>query len=221
MTTSDGKIDNYWLECNKGTKIQVFDTYDWEFKPEFDPDNKGARVPSPIVKLVGGNSTGGATLKAPKAGWGDQALGPIFAKLNELPPPDVSPTPGSNTNTTVPTNASSETQKPDEDKTNNTGAIIGGAVGGVCGLLLVGLALFCWKRSRQSQAQSSAELQGEDMRAELHGNTYPGQYNTPHELHAYEPQELSDTGTGFYVPKKEGPEEMVLVDDISPPPHPH
>ena len=65
QTTPEGDIDTFWLECNTGTKVHVFDTFDWEFKSEFDPSNKGSKDPPSIVKLVGGNSTGGATVSHP------------------------------------------------------------------------------------------------------------------------------------------------------------
>ena len=111
MTTTEGTIDTFWWECNKGTKVHVFDTYDWEFKPEFDPDNKGSGVPPLIVKLVGGSNIGGATLNQPKAGWDTIALGPLFSTRNQLPP---------DLKITHPTSLGSENSK--------KGPIIGGSI---------------------------------------------------------------------------------------------
>ena len=174
QTTPDGKIERFWLECNRGTKIHVFDTFDWEFKSEFDPNNKGSKVPPAIVKLVGGNSTGGATVTQPKAGWDNPSLGSIFAIRNE-PPTDVPTAPGTGQNTAQ----------------SKKGAIIGGVIGGFCVVALVVsvLIFFRKKRGESSPGESRAaelqeavhrvelqeivhrvELQGIDLRPELEDN---------------------------------------------------
>ena len=230
QTTTEGTIDKYWLECNKGTQVHVFDTYDWEFKPEFDPDNKGSQVPPPIVKLVGGNSTGGATLQKPKAGWDTPALGPIFLTRNELLPDLPTTSPG--LNFTSPTNLPSVSTSGGAKNTpkSNKGAIIGGVIGGICVVAFAvgALIFFLKKRQKSNQVESRVELQGADLSAELQGissyhhpgpyNHHPGPYNTPHELHAQVPHEMSAAGN--YIPMKpEGQEETILVDHISPPPH--
>lgn len=182
QTTTDGKTDNFWLECNKGTKVQVFDTYDWEFKPEFDPLNKGPKVPPTIVKLIGGNDTGGATLNQPEAGWDIPALGSIFLTRNQIPL-DLS-------NTTFHTSFPSGSTLGEAQNTAepNKGAIIGGVTGGICVIALtMGVLIFLKKRQRSSP-EPRAELQHTDLKVELQGNHYN---NTPHELHAYEPPEIA------------------------------
>ena len=193
MTTDQGKSDNHWLKCNEGTKVHVFDTYDWEFKSEFDPDNKESKVPLPIVGLVGGNNTGGATLKQPKAGWDDPALGPIFLKRNELLP-DTS----SSFNITFPTNLpSGETT----GETHNTAkinkvAIIGGVVGAISVVTLIcGALLFVWKK--QQTSESTPELPGHNSITEIPGHNpiteLPSDNPIPHELHTNGLQEIGDT----------------------------
>ena len=189
QTTTDGETDNFWLECNEGTKVRVFDTYDWEFKPEFDPHNKGPKVPPPIVKLVGGNDTGGATLNQPKAGWDSPALESIFLIRNQLP----SDLP----NTTFPTNLPSGSTSGETQNTTkpNKGAIIGGVIGGIFVIsLAVGVLIFFLKKSNQKEPRAElqhtnlkAELQGTPLRVELQGSYN----NTPHELHAYVPPEVA------------------------------
>ena len=200
MTIPSGSIDNWWLECNQDTKIRVFDTYDWEFKSEFDPNNKGSKVPPAIVKLIGGSDTGGATLHKPAAGWDNPALGPIFQIRNQLPPSDLStPTSGLN----------SETKKPAKP---NKGAIIGGVIGGICLVaFIVGvLIFFCRKKpQKHSQAQTGVELHGADFIAEMHAN------NSSHELYAYEPLEIGVTEGRYNGPPKE---DTITVDHASPPP---
>ena len=219
---------NFWTECNKGTPVHVFDTYDWEFKPEFDPENKGSKVPPTISDLVGGSDAGGATLKQPKAGWSDQVLGTTFSIRNQLAPQEefqfphtTSSTVSSTTSSTTPSTTSSTTSSPQasswgETKPNKN-AIIGGVVGGVCVVTLAAGALIFsvnrYRKPSQPQAveisgenfrselngQSSnaqkpsqpqaVEISGENFRSELHGQSSNAQWF--HELHAYEPPELS------------------------------
>ena len=223
MTTSDGKIENYWLECNKGTKIHVFDTYDWEFKSEFNPDNKGSKVPPPIVKLIGGNDTGGATLNLkPTSGWGTPALGAIFSRRNQLLP-DLQILPFT---TNFPSEPSSEAQNTEK---SNKGAIIGGAIGGVIGgicvvALVISALMFLRKRRKSRQDKSRAELQGGNLAAELQAanlrlELQENHKNTPHELPSPLPQEVSVGTGGHYVPEKSEEQEMVFIDRTSPPLH--
>lgn len=216
-------IDNYWLECNKGTEVRVFDTYDWEFKPEFNPSNKGPKVPPSIVQMIGGNSTGGATLKKPKAGWDNPALGPIFLTRNELLPDPPVTTPGGNMTFTSDLPSGSTSSAAQNTAKSNKGAIIGGVVGGICvAAVVVGVLIFFLKRRQKSnQALSTAELQGAELRPELQGNhVYAGPYNTPQELQGYEPQEMGVAPGGHYAPvKPEEQQEAVFVDHISPHSH--
>lgn len=200
VTTPQGTINNNGFRCNIGSQVRVFDTNDWSFKYEFDPGSKGSKVPPPIVKLIGGNDTGGATLTQPKAGWDNLALGPIFLIRNQPPPPSRS-TSGKAQGTAA---------------KSNKGAMIGGVIGGICVVaLVVGILIFFRKKRQEaSQAQPGAELQGTDyrtemqvadlrtemqgvgLRAELQGN-----YNhpSPHELHAYEPPEMSVAAGQHYI----------------------
>ena len=177
VTTAATAGDNWWMQCNKGTAVHVFDTYDWEFKPEFDPDNKGSKVPPTISKLVGGSDTGGATLKQPKAGWDDAALGTIFSIRNELPPEEKLqfPPTNPNLNSTSPTTSTPQTNPSDETQQvtkPNKNVIIGGVVGGVCGVALTaGILIFFLKRC-QKPSQLESELGSDPVRAELNGTNY-------------------------------------------------
>ena len=219
-----GTTDNFWWECNKGTKIHVFDTYDWDFKTEFDPDHKGSKVPSPIVNLIGGSDTGGATLTQPEAGWDTAALGPIFSTRNELPPPDLSSSPSA-------TNEPSTTASTTTPKTakSNKGAIIGGVIGGCFCALVVGVVIFFWKRRRQEPSAGAdfrAELHGADFiaelqtagpRAEMQGHNNYNDYPSPNELQAYGPQEISvEAGVPYSQAKPE--EQIILLDPNTLPP---
>lgn len=188
VTTEATAGDNWWMQCNKGTAIHVFDTHDWEFKPEFDPDNKEPKVPPTIFNLIGGSETGGATLKQPNAGWDDAALGTIFSIRNELPPEETQPPEGSQP---LPSNPKQVTK-------SNKNVIIGGAVGGVCVVALaVGILIFSVKRCRKPSHD-----QPEPHNVELHGTSrnYYGSYELPAN---YEPKEIGSDIIGGWIQEKE------------------
>jgi len=171
--------DTWILKCNMNTAVHVFDTYDWTFKTEFDPDNKDSKVPPAIVDLIGGDERGSATLRQPKDGWGTQELGQVFQIRNQLP----ANVDGS-TNSTNKTTSTS-----DQENTNggdiNKSAIAGGIVGGFVGFGLLGL-LFWWRR-RQGAEQTAPppELEAYGPPQELEA------YRPPQELQAYEPPEMA------------------------------
>ena len=196
VTTAANSSDYHWSECNRGTAVHIFDTYDWEFKSEFDPDYKGSKVPPEVFYKIGGNETGGAERQQPRSGWDDKALGDIFSVRNQLPPDDpntTSPTPPPNDpNTTLPTTPLSW----DKTHRSNKNAIIGGTVGGVCVVvLIVGILIFLIKGCRKPESDR-AELHGTGHRRhELHqiGSERVELHETSHscfELYAYEPPEL-------------------------------
>lgn len=177
--------NSYWSTCNQGTTIHVFDTYSWEFKPEFDPDNKGPKVPPTIVDLIGGNNSGAAREHKPKKGWDDMALGDIFSIRNQ-PLPEESPKPDP-----IPDPIPDPTPP-----TSNKKAIIGGIIAGVCVVVLsTGTLIFLIKRCRKP-SQLESELHGTSHRCyELPQTGSEGVelHETSHrhfELHAYEPPEI-------------------------------
>ena len=194
----------YWIQCNKGTQVRVFDTYDWEVKSTFDPNNKGSRVSPSIVKLVGGSDIGGATLKEPLGGWDDPALGPIFATRNELPTPTSSPHATSSPDSTL--NNTGNTAKP------NRGAIIGGVIGACVVVLMGGVLIFFWKK-KFSQAEPSEERGGEILRVELQGKIVAAELQEDYRL-----PELGESGKGVAadVPAEEA--NTIPIDHVSSPP---
>ena len=190
VTTAAVDGETWWLECNQNTRVHVFDTYDWEFKSEFDPDNKGPKVPPQIFAQVGGDDSGGATLKQPEAGWDNQALGDIFSIRNQLPPAEETPL---IFNTTSPA-MSQETQKPAKF---NKPAIIGSALGGVCAVALItGILIFFFKKKKSSQLEPNIiELDGANYRRELQGVDYGHELQgtnpqVVYELYSHQPQEI-------------------------------
>ena len=214
VSTSANVNDTWFLECNMGTAVHVFDTYDWTFKDEFDPDNKDSKVPSAIVDLVGGDEKGNAKIQQPKAGWDNKALGSIFQILNQLPPDSTDSVTNTTSNPLPRETGSNDGQnqnveQKNESTNNNTGAIVGGVVGGLAGLGLL-LGLFFWWRKRQNTSVHETQ----PALPELGGNGYSGAppyydspYNAPsgphvppQELQAYEPPEMG--GAGYYAPAK-------------------
>ena len=185
VTPAANASQNYLSVCNRGTAVHVFDTYDWEFKSEFDPDNKGSKVPPVVFYEVGGDETGGAINKQPEAGWDDKALEDIFSIRNQLPLED----PNISSPTTTPSPLA-QTHK------SNKNVIIGGTIGGICAVvLIVGILIFFIKGYRKPDSDK-VELDGTGHsryelyptgleRVELQGASY-----RRYELHAYEPPEL-------------------------------
>ena len=195
LTAGDSPMQ--WA-CNSGTAIRVFDTEDWVFRGTFDPTLKEAKVPQPVIKLIGGNGDGGATVKSPKGGWASGTqLETIFAKLNQ-------PIIYNNGNTTSKPTSTSRLPSPTDTnapsgKSKPAGAIAGIAVGCVAGVGLVALIIFCVVRRRKIKKAGgqAAELQGSyGPRVELGG----GVRNTSqHELDGgYEPEVLMDQHMEYY-----------------------
>ena len=216
---------NMFYACNEGTGVHVFDTYDWEFKNEFDPDNKVSRVPPTIYKLVGGNETGGATLKQPQEGWDDEDLGTIFSIRNELLPDEVqSPEPTENV-TFSPTGPPDPGDEPPHINKPRQSAIIGGVVGGCVVVLTVSIAICAVKRSRKHEP-NGVELHGEhtielhvptkfETSAELHGEHQIELHaDENYELYAYEPPEIG--GLAEVVEEEEEEEGAVLPEHRAP-----
>jgi len=172
-----------------GTAVHVFDTYDWTFKAEFDPDNKGSKVPAAIVDLLGGDEKGNAKLRQPKAGWSDQELDRVFSIQNQLPANG-----GGSTNPANKTSTNSSLDRPNVDggdmneSKSSSGAIAGGIVGGFVSLgFLLGL-LFWWRKRQGAEETALPELgaSGYNSRSPQELQARP----PLEELQAYEPPEM-------------------------------
>jgi len=183
VNVSTSATEGVFSNCNIGTAVHVFDTYDWTFKTQFDPDNKGSKVSPTIVDLIGGDEKGNATLQQPKYGWDTQELGRVFQIRN-----------GGSTNSANKTSTASPLDRPNVDggdineSKNSIGAIAGGIVGGFVGLGFL-LGLLFWRRKRQGAEKTALP--------ELGASGYNGrppqelQARPPlEELPAYEPPEM-------------------------------
>ena len=113
----------------------------------FNPSLNGYKVPSEIISVVGGDSTGGATVTAPVRGWENRDLRVYFQQQATY----AARTP----TRAIPT----ATSAADGSTGSNKGAIIGGSVGGVIALLLAGLAIFfCIRRRRRHSPKDRPEM---------------------------------------------------------------
>ena len=241
VDVNHSSVESNWLiQCNINTSVHVFDTYDWTFKAEFDPDNKGSKVPPAIVDLIGGDEKGNATLREPKDGWGTEELGQVFQIQNQLPANVDNSTHSTNKTSTSTDSAPSQTRYEDQQNTNegdinesksNSGAIAGGIVGGFVGLGLLGL-LFWWRRRQGAEQTALPELGpngNNETPPHYSARNTPSKPNTPpqelqahgppQELQAYEPPDMG--GVRFCEPAKivqeqENPEGVSMNDN--PPP---
>ncbi|KAI9802083.1 MAG: hypothetical protein M1833_002004 [Piccolia ochrophora] len=117
---------------------------------EYQPDLSEYKVPSELLKVVGGSSSGGATVKSPSNGWDDNALPVYFnqkasytvrAPTRAIPSPTGDPAP----------------PPPNSTKKKNVGAIAGATVGAVVGLAaLIILALILYRRRRNRKNHANA-----------------------------------------------------------------
>ena len=117
----------------------------------FLPNLTSYSVPSDIISITGGSSSGGANNLSPASGWSDTALSVYFnrkAQFAARTPTRYIPTP---TTTVTPTDTAAP--KP----ATKIGSIVGGVVGGVAGLIIIVVAIFlCLRRRKASTAKQAA-----------------------------------------------------------------
>ncbi|KAI5806806.1 hypothetical protein DFH27DRAFT_550107 [Peziza echinospora] len=181
------------IACDTTNQLSIFDVEEWKFKSTFDPNIKGSKVPSGIVKIIGGNSDGGATLTQPKAGFNSTELKDIFAIRNELI--DFG-TNNNNTNGTDTGNGTKSSGNPEEKPNHEFGAgkIAGAVVGGVFGLALIVCLAVLWKRSKNREhrpAELASSSTGQTRRSaeELGGNPLGELYAPDPNAYKYEMDE--------------------------------
>ncbi|KAG9190663.1 hypothetical protein G6011_08751 [Alternaria panax] len=141
---------------------------------KFNPQLDDYVVPSPIISVIGGGPTGGATKTSP-ATWGHSDLATYYTLRPTF-------TARSATRALLP---ATEPPSPGSSKKTNVGAIAGGTVGGL--LVLVGilcLILFCLhrrkKETKKKESQDPPEI-------------------PPAELETTFPQEMAATDASKYV----------------------
>ncbi|KAK0118628.1 hypothetical protein ONS96_011719 [Cadophora gregata f. sp. sojae] len=140
--------------CSAHMPAEIFSLVDLAYTGKFDfaGASRTPPVPSEVVKLIGGTSTGGAS--APNLVWSDAYLQYIFKP--SLPRPTYTPTYTlvTSTSTTNSTSATPSPTSPSKSK-SNTGVIAGATVGGVV-LLAVLITLFIIFRRRKNAKRRAA-----------------------------------------------------------------
>ena len=130
--------------------------------------------------------------------WDDPALAGIFPFRQSL----TAPSNTSNITTSQPTNVPSPTPETKKSKSNHTGAIAGGVVGGIAAIILVaGCAYFLRRRSKKAREeqppgftegrleQKSSEIVAQP---EMYGNsTAPAEMNGETQSQLYEKEAMS------------------------------
>ncbi|TLD14570.1 cell wall anchored protein [Venturia nashicola] len=190
----------------------------------FEPNKSIYNVPPEIVAKIGGDGSGGATVRIPEKDWDSNDLGVYFTRVPDL---------GVRTATReIPTSTS--TSKPGSSTGGRrTGAIIGAALGGLVflALLLIGCLLLLKriksKREENGATGSPGELDGTSNPKELytdpkyfsasHGSGVNG--NGTRAMQAY-----FQTGEAHSSPQQQQQSQIYEMDDASsphtPPPPP-
>ena len=169
--------------CNNGTGVKIFDTLEWKFKSNFDPTLNTLGVPKPVADLVGGTTSGGAHVIAPRGGWNDSSLAAIFERRNEpISYADVNP----NSNVTISPNDNSDAPSGGISLSKGTWAGIG--VGALIALIGVCFLFFCgrcaFRKEKDEDNSRPIELYGQRDPVEAQG------YVARHELSGgYQPPE--------------------------------
>ncbi|KAF2085940.1 hypothetical protein K490DRAFT_74814 [Saccharata proteae CBS 121410] len=112
----------------------------------FEPNITEYLVPPEIISVVGGTSTGGATVKSP-ASWDNRDLPVYFTRI-----PSYSARAATRS---IPTTTSTSTSSSSKKSSTDVGAIAGGAVGGVLGLAAI--LLLVWFSTENPSPDLSAE----------------------------------------------------------------
>ena len=118
--------------------LRLFDltTFDWAEQFELSPSNYSATVPKQIHNVIGGGSSGGATVTVPIAGFDDPALATVFARA-----------PISSLSTSTTSAGAAGPSHP------NIGSIAGEVIGAFLGFLLIigSLAFFLRRRRKHTK----------------------------------------------------------------------
>ncbi|KAF2091345.1 hypothetical protein K490DRAFT_52570 [Saccharata proteae CBS 121410] len=158
VVESNATARNDYCNSTDHPPVKVLDTSTYAWQTEFQP-NKSYTVPDIVTNVIGGNSSGNATLLHPLGGFNSTILSTIFTHTvprdNYTSPAHVSPT-----TSTTPTS----TPSPSSSSSSNAGAIAGGIVGGIAGLALIAAALILYRRRsvRKKKAAAAAAAAGDD-----------------------------------------------------------
>lgn len=157
--------------CSDTIPAEVFNLATLSYTGTYDATSasRAAPVPSQVVDIIGGTSSGGATLKTPKV-WSNVYLQYIFDRSLERP--EFTPT------YTLANESRNNATEPADNGDNepSTAAVIGAAVGGAIGTcILIGaiMATFIQRRRRRKIAAYEKVNQQQPGR----GVPFPGHGN--------------------------------------------
>jgi hypothetical protein len=167
--------EDYCDQENYG--LRLFDLSKLTWTSRYDGPSSGRhafKVPGLVYDVIGGNEQGSATRTAPTAGFETAAMASLFQMSS----------------------SSSSMAPPPSKKSSNTGAIAGGVVGGLAGIVMVIVGVFCFMKRRKRRASpydphsASAvnKSDGQFMQREV--NTSEQEYAQELEAQQRPPQEL-------------------------------
>jgi hypothetical protein len=136
--------------------LRLFDLSDLAWQSRYNgPENSKYTVPSAVYKAIGGTEDGAATKTAPSAGFNTAGLEALFQKSSDQNSP-----------------ASSSTSTP-RPKNSNTGAIVGGVVGGLA--ILAAILIGAWFLLRRRKAKVAYAPAATSAPYEADGRAYPNE----------------------------------------------
>lgn len=183
--------------------LKLLDTSTYSWQTTFPIPNSTYEVPAQVYNIIGGSGSGSATLLAPSCGFnatvGNAAASIIFSK--RVARPQTSSIEQASQNSTH-----STVNQSSGSTTNNTGAIVGGVLGGlalVSGVAALIIILLRRRKARRAQTESDSDWQKAELSDQAQSprlaTQRPGGFQTfelngDDDVEALQPKELA-TGT--------------------------
>ncbi|KAI0880861.1 uncharacterized protein GGS22DRAFT_77219 [Annulohypoxylon maeteangense] len=191
ITVNTG-ADNWKIlnkRCNKTyPPFKVLDTSSYTWRTSFDP-NLEYSVPLSVTTIIGGDSSGNATLNTPSTGWSSEDLETIFSKTV---PRDTYELVKKGPNVSASTPSPSPSSEPgDINNSLSQGAIAGIAIAVIMGVIIILVSVLVWldrkhtpiPRKMVETANIIAMTDSQWQKPELEGC-----HNARHELGISEPR---------------------------------
>ncbi|KAI5465690.1 hypothetical protein BGZ63DRAFT_111118 [Mariannaea sp. PMI_226] len=152
----------------------------------YDPTKTKYVLPTNVLSVVGGKSTGGATNTKPAKGWDHDDLRVLMTRQASVSVRTATRDVGDATSTST----STSTGEPHSHKGLSTGAIVGIAVGGAAGVALILIGIWCLCRRRNNDRASTNVSSQQPM-----NQTYD--YHPPHSSSILSPGPWSPGSSQF------------------------
>ncbi|KAI9730244.1 MAG: hypothetical protein M1834_006008 [Cirrosporium novae-zelandiae] len=185
--------------CNSSyPAIRVLDVTDFSWQSEWNPSPDAYEVPSAISVVIGGSTSGGATMNEPTGGFNDSSLSTILSKTVSLYN-GTSTTSSSSSSSSSSSTTSSTTSK----SSSHTGAIVGGVIGGLAIIAIIALGFFFLRRrSRRSKQKATTNQQ---WTGELEGTQPVAKQGWSSELPAQANRNETKSPTGYQKVDQQAP----------------